>query len=232
MSDSHDLKYGVCPNCQKEMRVDVRAEHVTRWDSDDGMVSGNDRFWILECRGCERTFFGHGSTFSENIDHKYDPATGEWNMYHPETKTFYPKTLSRQKPNWLTTYFDFREVSWLQTLNEVYAALDNSLPTLAAIGMRTTFDVLAVELGASDSSFAEKLEFLRSKAHITGRDRDYLQILTDAGSSAAHRSWKPKPDELNTMIELLENTIQRAVILPKKVEKLGSNLPKRNSYPA
>lgn len=222
----HDLKEAVCPNCQRDMRVEILLEHATSWMDDEYQIDGSDRYWVLECKGCGKIFFGHGSTFSEEVDHRFNHGTQQWEMYRPENRTFYPRTRKRQKPAWfdLKVSLEMGEVYYV--LQEVYSALDNDLPILSAIGMRTTLDALAIHLGANESdSFKDKIETLRSKNHITGRERDFLEVLAEAGGSAAHRSWKPKDDELATMMEIIEGTIHRALILPKRVEKLKMNVP-------
>lgn len=222
----HDLREGVCPKCQREMRVEVLYEHATTWVDEEYPIDGSDRYWVLECKGCGTVFFGHGSTFSEEVDQSFNQRTQQWEMYRPENRTFYPRTRERQKPVWFDSkvFFAIGEVYYV--LQEVYSALDNDLPILSAIGMRTTLDALAIHLGATESaSFKEKIETLRSKNHITGRERDFLEVLAEAGGSAAHRSWKPKDDELATMMEIIEGTIHRALILPKRVEKLKMNVP-------
>jgi len=211
------------------MRVDIVKEHVTSWSEDEYPIYGRDRYWILECRGCERVFFGHGNMFSENTDHRIDPSTGEWHEYRPEELTFYPRTLKRRKPVWFIWKFHLENQEISKLLNELYQALDNDLPVLAAMASRIVFDAVSEKLNVdTELSFSEKIEALRSAQHITGREKDFLELLTDAGGAAAHRGWSPSDDELNTILEILEGFIHRALVLPKKVEGMKPNIPSKS----
>lgn len=227
MSDDHDLRLGLCPTCQRRVRVDVVSEHKTNWSDLDGLIHGADRFWILECRGCERIYFGHGSTFSENVDYQFNESSREWTSYFPEDVRFYPKTVERHRPEWTKGLnFRFSEVSPL--LNEVYKSLDHDLKILAAIGIRSLIEAIARHLKLdTKTSFRDTIEEMRKAQYITGRDRDFLEILSFAGGSAAHAGWQPKDAELSTMMDIIEGTIHRAIILPDKARKLSDSVPSR-----
>jgi hypothetical protein len=54
-----------------------------------------------------------------------------------------------------------------------------------------------------------------------------LDILTDAGGAAAHRGWKPKPDQLNTVMSILESFFHRKFVLESEAERLKAQLPPR-----
>ncbi len=224
MLEEHDLQKATCPQCVSEVRVDVLHEERTSWSDEN--VDGSDRYWILRCRGCDRVFFGHGWTFSEVTDHEYNPTTGEWHLVYPEEKTFYPRAIKRKKPIWFDWDFraQFDEVS--SVLAEVYSSLDHELLMLAAVGIRTVFDRISDALSIDPAlPFNQKIEELRSKQHITGRERDLLELLVDAGGAAIHAGWKPTLKDLTTMMEIVEATIHRSLILPRRAEEIRAALP-------
>ncbi|WP_352923224.1 DUF4145 domain-containing protein [Mesorhizobium sp. M0698] len=120
-------------------------------------------------------------------------------------------------------------------MREVYGALDADLPILAAIGMRTCFDVAAILLGVEgDLPFTKKLDELVQRKKIGGVDKDRLALLVDAGSASVHRGWKPKPKELDTLAEILEHFVFEAFVAPSRrgrldadAKKLEGNVPSR-----
>jgi hypothetical protein len=113
-------------------------------------------------------------------------------------------------------------------LCEVCAALDHNLVTLASIGMRTVFDCAAQKLGAHpNQSFAEKLKELTAGNKIGGEEKEILSILTDAGSAAAHRGWKPKKDDIDHLMRALEIFLERAFVLKHDVRRVKKNIPAR-----
>jgi Domain of unknown function (DUF4145) len=82
------------------------------------------------------------------------------------------------------------------------------------MGARTIFD-RASELLRIDSAltFKEKLDQLQNKGHISASERAQLDILTHAGSAAAHRGWKPTADQLNTVMSIVETFVHRKFVL-------------------
>lgn len=230
MISDHDLRKGICPECKTEVRVDVLHEEKTSWDDD--RVWGSDRYWILRCRGCDRVFFGHGHTFSEDTDEVYDPESGQWYFAPTERHTYYPRALKRRQPVWFDWQFKLKCDSISYILIEVYSALDHGLLILGATGIRTAFDAVSLQLNVDSTlSFKEKIEKLRSAQHITGRERDYLQLLVDAGSAAAHRGWNPTSEQITVLMDILEGLIHRSLILPKKADELKTSLEAKCNPP-
>jgi hypothetical protein len=224
MLEDHDIKTAICPNCVSEVRVDVLHEEKTSWA--DEHVDGSDRYWILRCRGCDRIFFGHGSTFSEVTDHEFNPNTGEWYLFQPEEKTFYPRAIKRRKPDWFDWKFQSKHDAISTVLVEVYSSLDHGLLMLSAVGIRTVFDRISDSLHINSAlPFNKKIEELRSKQHITGRERDMLELLVDAGGAAIHAGWNPTIEDLTTLMEIVEGTIHRALVLPERAEEIRARLP-------
>jgi Domain of unknown function (DUF4145) len=116
----------------------------------------------------------------------------------------------------------------------MYTALNNSLHVLAAIGARTLFDRSSELLGvAPDLIFAKKLDEPLNQGKVSKDERDTLDVLVDAGSAAAHRGWRPKPKDLNTMMDVVETFLHRSFILGDGIKKLKAAIPhkreKRNS---
>ena len=57
----------------------------------------------------------------------------------------------------------------------------------------------------------------------------------DTGSAAAHRGWRPKADELSTMVDVVESFLHRSFVLGDRIEKLKASVPvrpKRDKGPA
>jgi len=99
---------------------------------------------------------------------------------------------------------------------------------LSAMGARTIFD-RASELLRIDSAltFKEKLDQLQNKGHISASERAQLDILTHAGSAAAHRGWKPTADQLNTVMSIVETFVHRKFVLESEAKRLKAQIPRR-----
>jgi hypothetical protein len=219
---------GHCPTCAGERFADVVASHEERWT--DGYVDGCITHRILKCRGCEAVYVQKGETCSED-DHHYQDEHGEWFTEYPERKTYWPAATTTKEPDWAYVFAVDNDLSNL--FRELYVALNSELPVLAAIGIRTVFDRASELLGINSSlPFARKLKELEAQGRIGADEREHLLVLTDAGGAAAHRGWRPKPEQLDTLVSTLEAFLYRTMVLGDALKTLKAAVPvKQKSAP-
>ena len=215
-----------CPNCGPERTAHVLAEHdVERVLDEDHGIWQKVTSRILQCAGCEIVYYQEVGTFSEDYENEFD-ANGEYVVRYNETIKYFPALSKRPEPNWFSP-FEF-EGGLYGLLKETYNALNADARVLAAVGARTIFDRAAELLKVDPAlSFAEKLERLEQLGHIGRNERTHLDILTDAGGAAAHRGWRPTPDQLDTVMSIVESFIHRAFILDPNARLLKKQIPKR-----
>jgi hypothetical protein len=219
-----------CAECGGLRNCDVRGEWQ-KTDHDE-LVWFTTGWRILECRGCENVFLQTVLTCSEDYDHDEDG-----NISLNEVVRYWPAPSKRKRPEWmLETGINAENVEGLDVaMRELYGAMNSDLPMLSAIGIRTCFDVAATLLDVDpDLTFTSKLDELVVLGKIGTLDKDRLATLIDAGSASIHRGWTPKPDELNTMVDLLEHFVFDSFVAParrrwldEKARKLRANVPKR-----
>lgn len=214
---------GHCPTCGGEKFADAVASHEERWS--DGYVDGCVRHSILKCRGCETVYVQRAESCSED-DHHYQDESGEWQVEYPERMTYWPAPTKRATPDWAHAFASDNDLSRL--VDELYAALNGDLRVLAAIGVRTIFDraseLLEIDPGLS---FAQKLDGLVAKGSIGSDERANLAVLADAGGAAAHRGWRPSPDQLETLVSTLEAFLYRTMVLGDALKALKAAVPAR-----
>jgi hypothetical protein len=208
---------GHCPSCGAGRNAEVIKEHTEKWQDDEAGMWGKETFRMLKCAGCGSVYFQTTAISSED----YGPDGPE------ERITYWPAPSRRDKPGW--TFELMLEDDKLHSLfTETYAALNNDARVLAAIGLRTIFDRASEKFRVPTGlSFNEKLNALRTKGKIGQAELDSLSILTDAGSAAAHRGWKPTLNQLNTLMNVVEGFIHRTFILDHEAKKLKKSIPKR-----
>lgn len=216
---------GECPACEGTRNCEIKATHRESWSDEENGVSGDDTFRILKCLGCETAFVQQESWFSEDIDYRYNHSTGQQEPYIPSTFKYWPATTKRKKPTWRLKLYS-RDIQLVGLLEEVYSAYDANLNVLAAIGVRTTFDRASELLGVDPAkTFQQKLEELAASGKIGDVEKGTLGTLTDAGSAAAHRGWRPKQDELDIMLDVIESFLNRNFILEGAVQTLKNAVP-------
>jgi len=206
-----------CPNCGPSRYANVLHSHQVVEDDEESGVWGRTTSYMLECGGCKTVFFHVDSFFSEDYgpDGRLEKRT-----------TYYPAPAKRERPEWFSILH--LESGLDSLLNETYNALDVDARVLSAIGARTVFDRVSELLKIDPAlTFKEKLDQLQKKGHISASERAHLDILTDAGGAAAHRGWKPRPDQLDTVMTIVETFIHRKFVLESEVKRLKAQLPRR-----
>jgi hypothetical protein len=239
---SRTILRGHCPNCDAERNAAVLAEDTIEEEDKPSGVWGKSTYSILRCLGCDKRYIRLVELCSEDWDYDVNPDTGETSLTLNERVTYWPSVrtprTTRARPDWL--WFDplerelrlvdlageYPELTTL--LSELYAALDKNLQILAAIGIRTVFDCASQLLGCNpNQSFPEKLKELTAGNKISGEEKEILSVLTDAGSAAAHRGWKPPQDDINSLMDALEGFLHRTFVLKHELRRVKKNIPPR-----
>jgi len=233
---SPKIRKAFCGRCQGDRNCTVQGQ-LQESGSEADYYYWVVEWYILQCRGCDFVFVQTVSSNSEDYENYYD-ENGEAQTSHRETITYWPARSKRQSPGWWSPGgIEADNTAELHaSLLELYAALENDLNVLAAIGMRTSFDIASglLEIEAS-LTFEEKLDLLVENNHINRVDRRRLETLVEAGSASAHRGWRPTSDDLNVMMDVLEVFIEGAFVIPfkrkkldEKAEQINERVPKRS----
>jgi hypothetical protein len=226
----------LCPSCGPHRKADVLTRHVQGPDYDDERYPGDedtiDDYRILKCRGCEGVYVQRVTfTYDVNLVGKddFDPRTGEYNPQFDPTTTYWPAPRRRKPPDWLVKVSD-QVVRGL--LEEVYTALDADLRSIAAMGLRAALDRTFDLAGAHPADgFAQKLAVLEAHGVIAAKEKEVLVIITDAGSAAAHRGWKPEPEQLDNILDTTQGLLHRVALLGPAARKLKRRVPPRPKRP-
>lgn len=212
-------KWADCGQCGGRRRCDIKGRFVTT--DNDEFMDWSKEWYILQCRGCEFVFCQTVSTDSES--YRYIGINGD-QVEYDETIVYWPALSKRPRPAWmLDSGINAGTTRRLDAvLLELYQALDNDLHILAAIGLRTSFDVASEILGVEAGTFKDKLEGLVNAGHIAKVDRDRLEVLVEAGNASAHRGWNPEAADLHTMMEALEYFLEQSFVAPDRRNKLDA----------
>jgi hypothetical protein len=220
------MRKAECSECGGIRNCDICGEHAIRYD--DGNFQGETLWYILKCRGCDHVFVQTVSTNSEDYDipHEEDGPTG---ITYNETISYWPALSQRKRPKWMRDYgIDAENVDTLNVpMRELYGALDNDLRILAAIGIRTAYDIASELLGIDSSlRFEQKLDALVTSGRIGVVDKNRLEMVIDAGSASAHRGWRPTASDLDTMMDVLEHFIHDSFVVPHRRKELDEKAAK------
>lgn len=207
-----------CNKCGGETNHLVLHTDSTRWANDEASITGGTEYEMLKCAGCDKIVLREREWCSEDDPHS-----------EPNVK-FFPPTTFRPEPKWLTDfYLEFPPGQDVlhDILKEIYVALQNAQPYLAAMGIRALLEQVMIEKVGDNKTFGENLKRFEEAGHVSSRQREQLATILDVGSAAIHRGYKPSEDDLTTMIELTEVLIQSIYLHQGKVKDLKGKIPPR-----
>lgn len=175
---------------------------------------------ILECCGCKEVVFRTREGMDDWVDVDYNSNTIEWN----EDINYFPPPALRARPKWADTLNQRIET----LLDEVYLAIPVGAFQLSAMGIRAILDtVLQDKLEGDIGTFAEKLDRIVEKGFVSNDNRLTLEAALELGHAATHRNHKPRPDDINTALDIVEHLLKSVYILPIEADKLKSATPPR-----
>ncbi|WP_294331043.1 DUF4145 domain-containing protein [uncultured Sphingomonas sp.] len=217
-----------CPVCGPNRRAEVVASYTER-NPPDGLVFEIIQFNVLKCGGCGTLYVQREAVFSEDEEHEQNPISGEWETTLRPTVSYWPEYARRSRPEWFAALTD--EIS-RQLLDETYGAINAGLLTLAGMGVRAVLD-RAFELAGADAGgrFDQKLSSLRDRGIIGDDEHATFVVLTDAGSAAVHRGWRPELEQLETALIAAEDFLNRVTIMPGRIATLQQAVPPRPPRP-
>jgi hypothetical protein len=203
-----------CNACGGDRNHTILHAEPSSWSDDEDGIAGRDLYEMLRCNGCDDIKLRHTSWFSGDDG---------------PTITYFPPSIFRPKPAWLN-------ILWLQhggevvreLLSEVYSALQNNQPRLAAMGVRATLEQIMVSKVGDQRSFARNLAEFEAKGFVSPVQRERLEAILEAGHASIHRSYKPSHADLVTLVDLTEHIVETVYLHESAVALLKNRVPPRS----
>lgn len=211
-----------CNRCGGLRKHDV----LYSYEIPDDLGEGNwllDRYFFIRCGGCENIHLRH--------DFYHSGMSNDEGVPEPVT-TYYPPAESRRKPEWTTatdTIFWAYTSDVGQLLSEIYRALQNDSPRLAAMGTRALLENIMIEqIGGDKGTLGRNIDTFFQAGFVAPRLQDlFRSFLIEPGNAAMHRNYLPEPQTLSVMLDLLENLIASLYVHPFRAQQAKPNIPSR-----
>lgn len=216
-----------CSRCGGERNCEIKG-HWPESEDQDSVTFWTNKY-ILTCRGCDHSFFMQTDAHSEEIDYVEQP-NGDYDPEPVKRRRYWPALSKREEPAWFQVMQrsnDYDAEKLGPILSELYQALNNDMPILTAIAVRTCFDVVSEVCKVEESlSFQSKIDELEKLGRITATQKGHLSVLVDAGGASAHRGWVPSLADINSHVDLLEDFLQNIFAVPALQKSLGEKAAK------
>jgi hypothetical protein len=225
-AESAEIVRAHCNTCGGPRNCFVRASYSKHGADEEAPINWCDTYRVVECCGCGEVAVQHDYWFSEDTDHRRNPATGEWEEVPNVRTTYYPPAVFRRLPPWHDVLSSFDTVLG-EVLTEVYGSLQADAVITATAGARILLDRAMVLLVGDIGGFDRKLSAMVEKGIIGLEDRALLDAMTDAGSAASHRGYRPSREHLATIIDTVENLLHRKFVLQQQAAEVKQATPRR-----
>lgn len=206
-----------CNECGGDRNHCVVHSETSEWAEDDYDISGTDIYEMLRCLGCDNIKLRHRSLFSEE---------------EGERVQYFPPSIFRTSPVWMNAFhfgLNKEEEFVYELLLEIYSALQNNQPRLAAMGVRALLEHVMIAKVGDQGTFAKNLAIFESKGFVSRIQREYLETLLQAGHAAMHRAYKPSQPDLITLVDIAESIIEIVYLQGVSVEILKKRVPERGA---
>ncbi|WP_246295165.1 DUF4145 domain-containing protein [Piscinibacter koreensis] len=169
---------------------------------------------MLSCLGCETVKLRHTSHFSEDTD---GPSV-----------VYYPPAIFRRPPEWLGNLWFEVDLAYEfvdRLLKEIYVALQNNLPSLAAMGVRALLEQIMISKVGDQGTFSKNMSAFESQGYVSSLQRKRLETILEAGHAAIHRSFAPNRSDVITLVDIAEHIVETVYLHERKVIELGKRVP-------
>lgn len=207
-----------CGGNRNHMLIKDVSKYHDEWIGEGVQISWGDKYYLLECCGCESIRLLHTSWFSEETDFEGRPIVHE---------TYYPSSVFRPLPKW---------ISWLDTewhitklVKETYQALQNGAPSLAAMGVRAIIEAIMIDKVGDKGSFKGNLKALQENGYISNFQLDTLEAALELGHASIHRGFIPEKHQVEFALDILENLLHGLYVLESRAKGTVDKIPKRDS---
>jgi hypothetical protein len=217
MTDTPNLMMAHCNACGGTRRHEVLHSERSTWedyDEDDTpMAQGWDQYDMLRCRGCDEVRLRHTS---------YSSVDGA------SAVRYYPPSISRRTPRWaaMALFHGIPEVVG-DLIGEIYVAVQNDSPRLAAMGIRALLEHVMIEKVGDLGKFGRHVQAFQQAGYLPAKQAESLETILDAGHATIHRSWKPAKGDIQTLLDITESIIETVYIHGRRVEALRKRVPAR-----
>jgi hypothetical protein len=108
---------------------------------------------------------------------------------------------------------------------EVYAALQNGMPALAAMGIRAILENVMISTCGDRGSFAGNLKAFEDAGHVSSRQAVRLRSILDVGHAAMHRGYIPDAGDIPVLLDITEHIVESVYAHDLHVQRLQQSVP-------
>ncbi|MDR1268506.1 MAG: DUF4145 domain-containing protein [Planctomycetaceae bacterium] len=212
-----------CNSCNRDTDHNIVKEHLVIYEDKKYNTDWGDRYQIISCLGCKTVSFRQDSWYSEALDE----GDGDDGV---ASGTFYPPRNINEHERMLEYHLLPQDLKRIYC--ETVDALNNRLPTISAIGLRTIVEAICLEQKTkmpNKNDLEEGIYGLADKEYLSKKQADILHKCRLMGNDAAHEIVAPDTDHLDAAIEIVEILLKAIYVIPTLAERIPNRSNNNNN---
>ncbi len=198
----------MCKECQHPTWHRVLNEAKGGWDDDESGIWESKTFYSLQCLGCDNVCLVVHSMFSEDIGDDGNPELNIAIYPSPYKSDREPIERLHRVPKNIGSVYE-----------ETIKAFNAHLIILAAIGVRSTIEAIAIDKAITARGIKTKIEAMKGQGIITEDGAKLLLLVKDIGNLAAHEIKKHHHDDLSLCLDIIEGVLMEQYVLPEEAKR-------------
>jgi hypothetical protein len=201
-----------CNECGGNRNHKILHSEETSYEEEEYHYWISDKYEMLKCLGCEQIRLRH--THTTAID-------------DCDEVTYFPPSIFRPIPKWLGGFWLFDEDFVETLLKEIYIALHNNLPSLAAMGVRSLVEKIMIAKTGDHGTFAKNISEFEKQGFVSRIEKERLETILEAGHAVIHRTFTPSIEDVVTLVDITEHIIATVYLQESEVKALKKKIPPR-----
>ncbi|WP_228140685.1 DUF4145 domain-containing protein [Acinetobacter sp. TGL-Y2] len=205
----------LCIECKTHIKHEVLVD-ISEYDQTHSPIEFYLNYRILKCINCETITYQTKNLCSEDVYQVGYELNGD-PIYH-EDATYKVFPIRDEETAFSIEFEKILPIEIYNTYEEVVVALNNKMPLLTVLGLRTLLEQIIKHFGKSDD-LGVILNQFEQDGFISTKQRALLDDIRYLGNDAAHRADSKSRKNLILHLKVLENLIHQLFVYYKMGEE-------------
>lgn len=218
----HDISKVECSTCRGKRNCDTLYEHTTESHEEIdeyNSISTYQKHYIVKCKGCDSIYYIKQEYCSEWHD---EPPTY---TQLPRYEKFNQKIFSARK--FKENLFNFNIDPSSVLIKELYFALNNEKPMLAAMAIRSLLETIMIDFVGDNGTFADNLGEMHKKGYASSSQLEILKKVVNIGNAVIHRGYIPNMYDVAQAHGVIESFVTQLHYTTGKADSIDTKVPQR-----
>ncbi|KAF1073267.1 hypothetical protein MKHDV_03726 [Halodesulfovibrio sp. MK-HDV] len=204
---------------------DKEFEETDDFDEYNSMYFYN-KYTLVMCNGCKTVYLIHQSYSSEDFPEEAITFT-QYPKFEKQMQQIF--SIRKRKHGVLDFNLPNLDPSF-ELIQELYFAVNNEKPMLAAMAIRATLELLMIEFVKDNGSFKANFAKMQNDGYLSKVQVDLLNKVLEVGHGVMHRGHQPSMLDIYIALGMLETLVMQLQHTDGRAEAIVKNIPPRKKH--